>query len=112
MPSSEPKKALPDGIAAAKAKLVQNANGLILCYDCAIYAADQITKRHPETVIPLFGPDELQKIAVALWISLERSGLIVGLPAGRLPDQTRTEPAKRPQPPPDEHQPEPPEEML
>jgi len=65
-------------------KLSQSANGLILCFDAAIYVADCVTERHQETSIPLFTPDTLEKLAVTLWISLERSGLAVGLPSGPL----------------------------
>ena len=81
----EPKQsALPDtkeAIQNARERLGKAANGLILCYDAAVYVALEVMKKHPDMV---FRPEELEKIAVHLSISLEKSGAVHGLPAGPL----------------------------
>lgn len=78
--AADVRKAIND----ARLKLGQNANGLILCFDAALYIANEVTAKHSEVTIPLFGPDQVERLAVSLWISLERSGLAVGLPSGPL----------------------------
>ncbi len=76
-------------ITAAKKRLGQAANGMIMAYDAAIHIANTTTEKHPEIGIPLFGPDQLQKIAVSLWIYLDRGGLLLGLPVGKLDPWTK-----------------------
>lgn len=103
-PVQTPKKAIQGtdevrtAIANAKAKLGQNANGLILCFDAALYVANEVTLKHSEVTIPLFGPDQIERLAVSLWISLERSGLATGLPAGPLEGWLKKAQPKPPEP--------------
>lgn len=80
--------ALPDtkqAIQDAKERLGRAANGLILCYDATVYLATEVMKRHSDVV---FGPGELERIAVHLSISLEKNGVVHGLPVGPM-DQWR-----------------------
>lgn len=108
-PGQGPKKAIAGttdeiraAIANVKGRLGQSANGLILCFDAALYIANEVTAKHSEVTIPLFGPEQIEKLAISLWISLERSGLAAGLPAGPLSAWQKA----KPEPPPVEPEPE------
>lgn len=92
-----------DGVSAAKAKLGQTANAMILAYDAALYISDQVQARHDDITIPLFTPDILEKIAVSLTIELARSGIIMSLPSGPLPRKAPALPPSQMEEPPDDY---------
>ncbi len=85
-PSSED---IRQSITAAKRRLGQAANGIILCYDAALYIANEVCKNYPELNAAYFSPDIMSKIAISLSIQLNRDLLITGLPAGPLEPWTK-----------------------
>ncbi len=99
----KPTPSKEDGVAAARAKLGQISNALILSYSASIYVSEQVQAMHRDITIPLFSPDILEKIAVSMCIELARSGLIMGLPTGPLPAKKAPLPPSQMEEPPDDY---------